>query len=503
MKKLISLFTILLLCVAMVACAQLTPTQATQDVLPQLPEEIYAVTEITEDSMQQLENIVSGLTIADFLHPDRIDMIEKQGFKVTVTNVKVKDCNSITFEIVLTKSDGNTLEMPAVGMLMYQYLPMNDEKVAGLHILWGNVAVYDKQIVMVNIDTMSLWHTDSLQPIFRQPDLTVENDDGFLFILDAVKNDDGYLLPYFSNQSNGFMSVKVSGNVVHTPLEETEKLHTVFGGYKYSESFNFNTTARASTLLHCFYGDEDENTLLISRMFINGYMGSDYELYDFEKGEFVSSYLMASYSIDGYEYNVFGMLMPEAADRYKDTVFIAEKLQNGVVVDMVVFKADINPTEFGVDKITGWNTYSHINLSEDMTVINFGCSKTNTVMSIDFASHTAEVKKTSVMPRMLGVDSAPNIMNTIYRAWNKQNTALMVGYRAGVCTMERLANVSGVWGVDWLTGFHKDKYIYILTEESFIVYQWEGGYNWRLIARTSGDYKVNADTVKRLCGVYA
>ena len=501
MKKLVSLFTILVICMAMAGCTQGTSEQKASP-LPQLPVEIYAVNEITDDSMIQLENIVSGLTVADFLHPDRIDMIEKQGFRVSVENIKVADCNSITFEVVLTKSDGNALKIPAVGMLMYQYLPMNDEKVAGLHILWGNVAVYDEQVVLVNVDTMSLWHTDSLQPIFRQPELTVENDDGFFFILDAVKNEDGYLLPYFSSQSSGLMSVKISGNVASTPLKETEKLHTVFGGYKYSESFNFNTTARGSTLLHCVYG-EDASSLFISRMFINGYMGSDYELYDFEKGEFVSSYLMASYSISDYEYNVFGMLTAEAADRYKDTVFVAERLKDGIVVDMVVFKADINPTEFGVDKRTGWNTYSHINLSEDMDVINFGCSKTNTVITIDFGSHTADVKKTGTMPQMLVVDTAPDIMNTLYRAWNKQDTALVVGYKAGVCTMEQLVNVSGVWGVNWLAGFHKDNYIYVLTEDAFIVYQWEYGDGWRLIARTSGNYKVDADTVNRLCDVYA
>ena len=179
------------------------------------------------------------------------------------------------------------------------------------------------------------------------------------------------------------------------------------------------------------------------------------------------------------------------------------KKENGVIVDKVVFEADIDAFEFGSDLKTGWNTYTHITLSEDMNVIDYGCSKTNTVITMDFARDTARVTKTDTMPKMLGVDNSPSSMHLVYRARNKQNTSLLVRILSGNCRMDYLADVSGRWGIDWLAGFNTHRYIYVLSTDSFILFRWDGSNYWTHTVHLGGNFDVNMNTVNDLCSVYA
>ena len=499
MKK---IFAVLLMCILMVGCTGRTPEQK-QDALPHIPTEIYAVKEITPASMEQLQAEVAALTIKDFLHADRIAMFEKRGFAVSIEKTKVVDCNSITFEIVLENAGGKVLRLPATGLLMYQYLPMNESYIGGLEVAWGNLALYDDYIVMANIDTMTLWSADSMQQIFRQPGLISAEADEFFFILDVVKNKDGYLLPYFSSRCSGFMTVSVSGNIVDIPLHKADKNNSIFGAYNLMESRNFNTLCRVETMVNCFYGDETEKQLFICRTQDYEYSGNRYLMYDFENGVFTESYQMASYEMPEYDFDIYSMSFYENDERVtKDTTVIAEKKENGIIVDKVVFKADIDGFAFGTDLKTGWNTYTHINMSEDMDVINYGCSKTDIVMTIDFAADTAYITKTADMPQMYGVDNSPNSMHMLYRWQNKQDTSLVARILSGNCRMDYITDVSGRWGIDWLAGFYNYDYIYVLTEDVFKLYRWGGTNQWDTSVYISGDFTVNIDKVNELCSIY-
>ena len=355
-KKMLKLFATLFIGITLVGCSQKTSEQKSVE-LPHIPEQLYAINEITPASMAELETKVEALTTKDFLHADRIAMFENRGIKITVTNIEIVDCNSINFDILLTKDDSKTLTLPAVGMLMYQYLPMNQEYIGDLKIAWGNLSLYDNKIVLVNIDNMSLYNADSMQQVFRQPNLTSVVGGEYFFILDAVKNSDGYLLPYFSSESSGFVTVSLSGKVANTPLQRTDKNNGVFGAYKLMESRNFNTRSRVDTLWNCFYGDVDEKQLFICHTQEYEYSGERYWMYDFEKGVFIRSYQMVSYEMPRYDFDIYGMCFYENGKKVEnDTIFIAEKKKDDVIVDKVVFKADIDAFEFGSDIKTGWKT---------------------------------------------------------------------------------------------------------------------------------------------------
>lgn len=498
MKKLSSFLAVLFVCMIMCSCSAGTGEPRE---LPDIPRSLYAVTEITPASMAELESKVSRLTAEDFLHPDRIAMFENLGINISITNILLKDCNTITFDIVLSKKFGSRLVLPATGMLMYQYLPWNESYIAGLQVLWGNLSIYDDLIVLANVDILSFWHSDTFEQVFRQPDMSFTREADYFFILDAVKNKDGYLLPYFSSNSSGFINLALSGKVIDTPLQYTSRNSGPFGTYKLMESRNFNTTARADTRLHCFYSDEAEQQIFISHDYEYEYSGSKYRMYDFEKDEFVSSHTVATYNMPPYRYDIYGMCIDKA--QYEDTVFLAEKTENGGLVEMVTFEADINPFEFGTDMHTGWNTHTHINLSEDMNVVAIGCDKNNTVMNIDFASDTAEIINTSRMPQMLGVDNSPNSMHMLYRTHSKDGTSLMVRILSGNCRMDHITDVTGRWGVNWLAGFYSHDSIYVLTEKQFRIFSWEGTNYWQKTADMYGSYAVNMDTVNSMCSAYA
>ena len=120
MKKLVSLFTILLICMAMAGCTQRIPElkpEPKPDGLPQLPGEIFAVTEITDAAMTELRIQLSGMDVNNFIHQDRLAQFEAQGINVDVQNIQLTNCNTITFDIVLWQKIGPKLVLPATGML--------------------------------------------------------------------------------------------------------------------------------------------------------------------------------------------------------------------------------------------------------------------------------------------------------------------------------------------------------------------------------------------------
>ena len=505
MKRLGAFFTVVLICISMCSCkAYVSENKTGNSDIPQISKNLYAIEEITPAGMEELQLRVNSLQITDFLHTDKIAMFSEKRFSLSVENIKLLDCNTISFDMVVTGKRGKKLVLPASGLLMYRWLPMNDEFIQDLTVLWGNITINENMVAFANVDTLSVWNTDSMTAVFRQPDISSVTKSDYFFILDIVKSKGGYMLPYFSRDSSGFMEIGVSGKIIDIPLDDKTKKHNIFGGYDFSESLMYNTTARAATKLNCFFTDESENQLIIGHSLYAEYSGSKYQMFDRSKNIMALSSHISSYQMPPYDFDIFAMCYYENGVNYtKDMVFIAEKKVNGAVADIVIFQADVDGAGFGQDTKTGWNTYTHITLSEDFNLINLGCSKTDTVMTIDFNNLTAEVTDTKNMPQMFGVDNSPNSAHMLYRVWNKKDTSLAVRIMSGNCRMDYITDVTGIWGVDWLAGFYTHNYIYVLTETEFKLYEWKGSNDWALRRYISGDYTVNTDTVTYLCNTYA
>ena len=492
MKKLSFLTILLLVCGAVCGCTPAEP-QPVQQPLPEIPTTLYAIDKITPVCMEELEKQVARLDRNDFFHPDRIALFEKHGTYISVDNICLQDCNTITFDIVLTKTNGTTRTMPATGLLMYRYLPMDEECIYDLQVLWGNLSICDNVIVMANIDDLSLWRSD----------IAYAKRSDFFFIQDVVKNRDGYLLPYFSGDSSGFINIAVSGKVTDIPLLITEDTNRTFGTHKLMESRCFNTTARAATRMDCFYGDENEKQIFMSFDRENEYYGLDYAMYDFERNVFLTSYKTITYKTQDCRYEIYAMCFENGSFYIDDeTFFVAVKKVNGMTADRVVFKSDINPRTFGTDTRTGWNNHTHISLSKDMNTLSIGCDKSNTVINIDFLQDTAHTVKNAPMPHMQEVDNSPNSHHMLYLTENNGRNYLTSRIMSGYCRMNNIAQITGQWGTDWLAGFYTHNYIYVLTENSFSVYSWEGDNHWKPVVVKSGSYEVNSENAKRLCSYY-
>ncbi len=494
MKKLYIFLITLFIGISLQGCSQPVPElKPVKTQLPEIPQSLYAVTEITPEAMAELEKQVSQLDRNDFFHTDRIAELEEHGIYISVDNIQLQDCNTITFDVVLAKADGTTEIKPAIGMLMYGYLPDNEEFIYGLQVLWGNLSVCDDVIVMANIDDLSLWRSD----------LSYAEQSDYFFILDVVKSKDGYLLPYFSSDSSGFMDIAASGRVLDMPLLFTEDVNVAFGTQNLTENRNFNTTARASNRINCFYGDETEKQIFMAFERDDYYYGMDYAMYDSESGQFLTSCFLASYSTQDSSYELYAMCMNNGGYYIgEETTFLAVKRADGQIADRVVFKSAVNPVQFGKDTRTGWNTYTHISLSEDMNILSIGCNKTRKVINIDFSQGTAETLNTSTMPRMHSVENSPNSMHMLYLTDTQHGTSLMVRSMSGSFEMDHISDVTGEWGVDCLAGFYTHKYIYVLTENRFELYSWDGSNCWEPMVATRGNYAVNTANANRLCDNY-
>lgn len=502
MKKLFTLMATALICVFMCSCAT-DKQEEQQTVLPSVPDSFFSVTEITPESMQVLESKVQQLTIKDFIHTEKIAQLEKQGVTASVKNITLLDCNNISFDLVLKLRFGNSITLPAKGVLMYGYVPDDKERIYGLNVVWGNVSVFDNIIALANINTLSFWNADTMEPAFRQPKIELSAETDYFFILDIVKGKNGYTMPYFSSDSCGLVNIGLTGDVFSNPVKYISKDNTVFGATRLMESAGFNTTARVRTMLNCYYLDENEKQFILSLVYADGYYGTDYMMYDFVKNTFVSSVDVAKYNIDGYSYNLYSMCLYEGVYRQdKDTLYIAEKYKDGLIEKQIAFNMGIGGLDFGCDRKTGWNNHTHISLSEDYNNLQIGCSRTNTVIDLDFTRGAATVEKSSKMPQMYAMTKSTNTNHTLYKVWEKDSTTLAVRMTSGHFRMDGLASVSGQQGKDWLAGFHTHKYIYVLTETRFVVYKWDGNNDWLVHTDVNGSFNVDNETAASLCKSY-
>lgn len=504
MKKLFALMATAFICVFMCSCATDTPGEQQQRAtLPSVPDSFFSVKEITSESMQILESKVQQLTVTDFLHTEKIAQLEKQGVTVTVKNITLLDCNNISFDLVLKRRFGDSIVLPAKGVLMYGYVPDDKERIYGLNVVWGNVSVFDNIIALANINTLSFWNADTMEPAFRQPKIELSTETDYFFILDIVEGKNGYTMPYFASDSCGLVNIGLTGDVFSNPVKYISKDNTVFGATRLMESAGFNTTARVRTMLNCYYLDESEKQFILSLVYADGYYGTDYMMYDFVKNTFVSSVDVAKYNIDGYSYNLYSMCLYEGVYRQdKDTLYIAEKYKDGLIEKQIGFNMGIGGLDFGADRTTGWNNPMYVNLSEDYNTLRIGCSKTNTVIDLDFTRGAATVEKSSKMPQMHLMEKSPNTAHNLYKVWEKDSTTLAVRMTSGHFRMDGLASVSGQQEKDWLAGFHTHNYIYVLTETEFMVFEWEGDNNWSVHTYVNGSFNVDKSTAADLCKSY-
>ena len=505
MKKLFALMATAFICVFMCSCATDTPGEQQQRAtLPSVPDSFFSVTEITSESMQILESKVQQLTVTDFLHTEKIAQLEKQGVTVSVKNITLLDCNNISFDLVLKRRFGDSIVLPAKGVLMYGYVPGDEERIYHLSVAWGNVSVFDNVIALANIDTLSFWNADTMEPAFRQPKVELAQESEFFFILDVVKGKNGFTMPYFSSDSCGLVNIGLTGDVFDTPVKyETNYYRNVFGMWDISESAGYNTTSRVITMLNCFYTDETENQFMISLKYADGHFGTDYMMYDFIKNTFVSSVDVVKYNIDGYSYNLYSMCLYEGVYRQdKDTLYFAEKYKDGLLEKQLTLNMGIGGMDFGSDRTTGWNNPMYVNLSEDYNTLRIGCSKTDTVIDLDFTRGAATVEKSSKMPQMHLMENSPNTAHNLYKVWNKNDTTLAVRCLMGDFEMDGLTQVSGQQGKDWLAGFKTHKYIYVLTETRFLVYKRDGSNYWLVHTDVNGSFNVDKSTAADLCKSY-
>ena len=500
MKKLFTLMATALICVFMCSCAT-DKQEEQQAVLPSVPDSFFSVTEITPESMQVLESKVQQLTIKDFIHTEKIAQLEKQGVTASVKNITLLDCNNISFDLVLKLRFGNSITLPAKGVLMYGYVPDDKERIYGLNVVWGNVSVFDNIIALANINTLSFWNADTMEPAFRQPKIELSAETDYFFILDIVKGKNGYTMPYFSSDSCGLVNIGLTGDVFSQPVKyETDYYRSVFGMWNIDAS---NTTARAVTMLDCSYLDESERYFAISLKYSDGYFGTDYMVYDFVKNTLIESVDVVKYNVDGYSYNLYSMCLYEGVYRQdKDTLYLAEKYKDGLLEKQLTFQLAIGGLDFGCDRKTGWNNHTHISLSEDYNNLQIGCSHTNTVVDFDFALDTVAIEKTSKMPQTYLLAKSPNAQHNLYKVWNKNDTSLAVRITSGHCRMDSLLPVSGQQGKDWMAGFHTHKYIYVLTETRFVVYKWDGNNDWLVHTDVNGSFNVDNETAASLCKSY-
>ena len=509
MKKLVSLFTILLLCIAMVGCTQRIPElkpEPKPDAMPQVPGEIFAVTKITDVAMTELRIKLSGMDVNDFIHQDRLAQFEAKGISVDVQNIQLANCNTITFDIVLWQKMGPKLVLPATGMLMYQYWPEEKECIEDLQVLWGNIAINIEQIAFLNINTMSVWNAETFEKAFRQPDMSFVPDDGIYFLLDVVKAKDGYMLPYFSQSSSGFVHISEMGKIVTTPVQQSDRNYTMFGQHSVQADANYNTTARPSNLLHCFYGDESEEQLFVALDYVYGYYGNDYTMYDFENGMFVHSYNMARVDLENVGFSLYGMADYSNKNFVsKGTLLLVERKVDGKVESVITFRADVTPLDFGQDNYTGWNTAMFVDVSEDLNTINFGCKKSGMVITADFSTDTAQIVETTKMPVMNELASTSTGMHKMYSMETDGHTSVVVRCLSGYCEIDWIANVQGKYGTDWLAGFTNEKhkqYAYTLTKDLFVLYRWDGSNKWDLIAYINGGFDITKAKATQLCNIY-
>ena len=503
MRKLLVLMATVLLCALMCSCNTDTQEERKVAQLPSVPDSFFSVTEITDESMQVLESKVQRLTVTDFLHTEKIAQLEKQGVTASVKNITLLDCNNISFDLVLKLRFGNSIILPAKGVLMYGYVPSSDKLIYNLNVAWGNVAVFDNIIALANIDILSFWNAETMEPAFRQPKIDLAEDTEYFFIQDIVKGENGFTMPYFSPESCGLVNIGLTGDVFRQPVKYESKSNTVFGTVNFSENSDWNTIARVRTMLDCYYLDETEKQFMISLRYADGYFGTDYVMYDFVKDTFVSSVDVLKYNVDDYSYNLYSMCIYDGVYRQdKDTLYIAEKYKDGILEQQIAFNMGIGGLDFGSDRTTGWNTPMYINLSEDYNSLKIGCSNTNKVIDLDFALDTVNVEKSSKMPQMHTVVESPNTGHTLYKVWDKSDTVLAARIKSGHCRMDGLFAISGQQGKDWLAGFHTHNYIYVLTETKFMVFRWEGNNDWSVYTGVNGSFNVDNSTVSDLCKAY-
>jgi len=472
---------------------------------PYIPAEMYRIDDIKPAAMDQLKQKVDGLSIEDFLHQQKIADIEKQGFTVSAENIRLVDCNNISFDIVLTKENSAVLRLPVVGVLMYDYRPDADmlyidpTYINDLHILWGNLNITENDIIFANMDIVHVFNPDTLQQKFRQPDLPFADGDSICFILDVIKSENGYIVAYYSDTKSGFVTLSDSGRIADIYRTGMNSGFAVAFGTARSEIFpgqNYNTNYRARTLLHSFY---TEGQMFISCDYVKDLTGPDYYMYDFADNTFSFSDLIARYYIPPFEYEVFAMQpCGNTGTAKKDTTFIAFKKEDGAITHKIVFTADIDIEQFGKDLSSG---YMHIALSSGRNNLTLGCRKTNTVINIDYTSQTADVFASDIMPQMFPVVTSAENTYTLYRGWDSYTAPLVVKSVSQRCRVYYLTDVSGWYGTDWLAGF-SDNCIYVLTRNDFAVFSWDRTAYWNETFHITGRFNVNTQEVQRLCGLY-